>query len=141
MMIALVVLKKWHIQGLDIKTTFLYGELNKELYMEQPKGFKVKGQEGKVMHLKHTIYGLKQAALAWWKALGKFIVQLGFTHLLSESGIFVNKDKSIIAIVYVDDVLFLGPKKKDLLHMKEEFMKKWECRDLGEAKEFLCMHI
>jgi Reverse transcriptase (RNA-dependent DNA polymerase) len=52
MMIALAALKKWHIQGLDIKTTFLYGELDEELYMEQPKGFKVKGQEGKVMHLK-----------------------------------------------------------------------------------------
>jgi Reverse transcriptase (RNA-dependent DNA polymerase) len=69
MMIALVALKKWHIQGLDVKTAFLYGELDEELYMEQPKVFKVKGQEGKVMHLKHTIYGLKQAALAWWKAL------------------------------------------------------------------------
>jgi Reverse transcriptase (RNA-dependent DNA polymerase) len=55
--------------------------------------------------------------------------------------IFVNKDKSIVAIVYVDDVLFLGPNKKDLPHVKEEFMKKWECRDLGKAKEFLCMCI
>jgi hypothetical protein len=69
------------------------------------------------------------------------MVQLGFTHLLSDSGIFVNKDKSIVAIVYVDDVLFLGPNKKDLLCVKEEFMKKWECRDLGKAKEFLYMRI
>jgi Reverse transcriptase (RNA-dependent DNA polymerase) len=69
------------------------------------------------------------------------MVQLGFTHLLSDLGIFINKDKSIIAIVYVDDVLFLGPNKKDLLSAKEEFMKKWECRDLGEAKEFLRMCI
>ena len=51
MMVALVALKKWHIQGLDVETAFLYGELDKELYMEQPKGFKIKGQEGKVMHL------------------------------------------------------------------------------------------
>jgi hypothetical protein len=50
-------------------------------------------------------------------------------------GIFINKDKSIITIVYVDNVLFLGPNKKDLLCMKEEFMKKWECRDLGKVKE------
>jgi Reverse transcriptase (RNA-dependent DNA polymerase) len=141
MMIALAALKKWHIQGLDVKTTFLYGELDEELYMEQPGGFKVKGQEGKVMHLKCTIYGLKQAALAWWKALDKSMVQLGFTRLLSDLGIFVSKDKSIVTIVYVDDVLFLGPNKKDLLYAKEEFMKKWECRDLGEAKEFLCMRI
>jgi Reverse transcriptase (RNA-dependent DNA polymerase) len=116
MMIALVALRKWHIQGLDVKTAFLYGELDEELYMEQPEGFKVKGQEGKVMCLKRTIYGLKQAALAWWKALDKSMSQLGFTCLLSDSGIFVNKDKSIVTIVYVDDVLFLGPNKKDLLH-------------------------
>jgi Reverse transcriptase (RNA-dependent DNA polymerase) len=64
-MIALAALKKWHIQGLDVKTAFLYGELDEELYMEQPEGFKVKGQEGKVMRLKRAIYGLKQAALAW----------------------------------------------------------------------------
>jgi hypothetical protein len=69
------------------------------------------------------------------------MTQLGFTHLLSDSGIFVNKDKSIVTIVYVDNVLFLGPNKKDLLCAKEEFMKKWECRDLGEAKEFLHMCI
>jgi Reverse transcriptase (RNA-dependent DNA polymerase) len=93
------------------------------------------------MCLKHAIYGLKQVALAWWKALDKSMAQLGFTHLLSDLGIFVNKDKSIVAIVYVDDVLFLRPNKKDLLCAKEEFIKKWECRDLGKAKEFLHMCI
>jgi len=43
MMIALVALRKWHIQGLDVKTAFLYGELDEELYVEQPEGFKLKG--------------------------------------------------------------------------------------------------
>ena len=64
-MVALAALKNWHIIGLDVKTAFLYGELDEELYMEQPEGFKLKGQEHKVMCLKHAIYGLKQAALAW----------------------------------------------------------------------------
>jgi Reverse transcriptase (RNA-dependent DNA polymerase) len=67
MMIALAALKKWHIQGLDIKTTFLYGELDEELYMEQPEGFKVKGQEGKVMCLKLTIYRLNTACKSEFK--------------------------------------------------------------------------
>jgi hypothetical protein len=65
MMLALATLKNWHISTLDIKTAFLYGELDEELYMEQPEGFKVKGQEGKVLRLLHTIYRLKQATLAW----------------------------------------------------------------------------
>jgi hypothetical protein len=78
LMIALAALQNWHITGLDIKTAFLYGELDEELYMEQPEGFKVKGQEGKVLHLKRAIYGLKQATLAWWKVLDKSMGELGF---------------------------------------------------------------
>ena len=53
MMLTLTALKDWHISGLDVKTAFLYGELNEELYMEQPEGFKLPGQENKVMRLKH----------------------------------------------------------------------------------------
>ena len=66
MMIALAALKNWHITSLDVKTAFLYRELDEELYIEQLEGFKLNGQEHKVMHLKCAIYGLKQAALAWW---------------------------------------------------------------------------
>jgi hypothetical protein len=141
MMIALATLKNWHITGLNVKTAFLYGELNEELYMEQLEGFKVKGQDRKVMHLKCAIYGLKQAALAWWKVLDKSMAALGLTCLLSDSGLFVNKEKSIVAIVYVDNVLFLGADKPKLLKLKEQFMKAWECRDLGDAQEFLRMRI
>ena len=133
--------KKWHVQGLDVKTAFLYGELDEELYMEQPEGFKIRGQEHKVMRLKRAIYGLKQAALTWWKALDKSMANQGFTRLSSDSGIFVNKDRSIIVIVYVDDVLFMGADKKQILCAKEHFIKIWECRDLGDVQEFLHMHI
>src|SRR6266403_1035761 len=99
MMLALAALKNWHISGLDVKTAFLYGELDEELYMEQPEGFKIPSQENKVMHLKHAIYGLKQAALAWWRALDKSLAALGCTRLLSDSGLFVNKTKTIVIIL------------------------------------------
>ena len=141
MMLVLAALRNWHISELDIKTAFLYGDLDEELYMEQPKGFKIPGQQNKVMHLRKAIYGLKQAALAWWRVLDKSISSLGCTRLQSDSGLFVNKDKTIVIIVYVDDVLFLGANKKDIASLKECFMVIWECRDLGETKEFLCMHI
>jgi len=77
-MIALAALNDWYISGLDVKTAFLYGELDEEIYMDQPEGFKVKGKEKMVWRLKHAIYGLKQAALAWWKALEASMKQLGF---------------------------------------------------------------
>lgn len=141
MMIALAALKDWHISGLDVKTAFLYGELDEELYMEQPEGFKIPGQQNKVMRLKRAIYGLKQAALAWWRALDKSMAVLGCTRLLSDSGLFVNKEKTIVAIVYVDDVLFLGRDKAAIVSLKQRFMNRWECRDLGDAQEFLRMRI
>ena len=141
MMIALAALKDWHISGLDVNTAFLYGELDEELYMEQPEGFKDPKNNTKVMRLKKAIYGLKQAALAWWKVLDKPMATLSCTHLVSDSGIFVNKEKTIVIIVYVDDVLFLGANKKDISSLKQCFMKIWECRDLGDTQEFLLMHI
>jgi transposase InsO family protein len=143
MMIALAALKDWHISGLDVKTAFLYGDLDEELYMEQPEGFKVPGHKNKnkVMRLKKAIYGLKQAALAWWKALDGSMAKIGCTRLVSDSGIFVNKGKTIVIIIYVDNVLFLGANKKDISSLKEHFMQIWECRDLGDTQEFLCMCI
>jgi len=73
--------------------------------------------------LKCAIYRLKQAALAWWKVLNKSMGELGFICLHSDSGLFVNKDESIVVVVYVDNVLFLGADKKKLLKTKEQFMK------------------
>ena len=51
------------MSSVDVKTAFLYGELDEELFMEQPEGFEKKGQEHKVFHLKKALYELKQAAL------------------------------------------------------------------------------
>ena len=63
--LAMAVLEGWTITGLDIKSAFLYGPLDKEIYMCQPEGFIIKCSETKVLHLKRALYGLKQAALAW----------------------------------------------------------------------------
>ena len=57
------------MQAVDVKTAFLYGKLDEELYMLQPQGFLEKGKKKIVWQLNHAIYRLKQAALAWWKEL------------------------------------------------------------------------
>ena len=62
LVMALAALEGWHWSGLDVSKAFLYGDLDEEVYMEQPEGFAVKGQERKVMRLHKAIYGLKQAA-------------------------------------------------------------------------------
>ena len=139
-MLALAVLENWYITGLDIRSTYLYGKLNEEIYMEQPKGFAVPGQEHKVLHLWCALYGLKQVGLAWWHTLDESLKELGFECLKSEAGIFFYKKKGtnvVIGIIYVDNALFCGPNKAVVDSIKAQFMCKWECQDLGEPNEFL----
>jgi hypothetical protein len=71
LLLALAALEDWEIKALDVKTALLFGELddNKELYLVQPEGFIEKGKENKVCRLRKSIYGLKQAAIKWNKAL------------------------------------------------------------------------
>jgi Reverse transcriptase (RNA-dependent DNA polymerase) len=111
--------------------------------MRQPEGFKARGQVNKVICLEHALYGLKQAGLAWWKELNSSMSKLGFKCLMSDAGLFVCKDykEIIIAIVYVDDAMFFGKNTAQVNFKKKLFMDKWECRDLGEVKEFLHMHV
>ena len=71
------------------------------------------------------------------------MTELGFTQLKTDAGIYVKYDGKdrIIVIVYVDDAIFAGQNKVKVLRAKESFMKKWECRDLGDVQEFLRMRI
>ena len=111
--------------------------------MHQPEGFKVKGQEYKVLCLHCALYGLKQAALSWWRELEASMKRLGFGRTMSDAGVFFTKKEGqlVIVIVYVDDALFFGENKQAVKRVKKTFMDIWECRDLGEAREFLRMKI
>ena len=143
LLLSIAALEDWDIEVLDVKTAFLFGELDKEIYMEQLEGFIKQGQEKKVCHLLKAIYGLKQAALQWNKALHDFLLKMGFTCTFADPGVYVhfhNQDL-IILVIYVDDALFMGPNHSYLKFKKQEFMKKWESRDLGEVKEYLGMRI
>jgi len=145
LILTLAALEGWYLSGLDVRNAYLYGELNKEIYMEQPEGFHAQGKERYVLQLHHALYGLKQAGLAWWQALKKSMEELGFVNLDSDAGLFKCFDKAsqtfIIAVVYVNDAIFLRPSKATVEVMKKRFMECWESRDLGELTEFLHMHI
>ena len=76
--VAMAALDNWTVSGLDVRNAFLYGKLEEEIYMEQPEGFHVPGFERNVLRLKRTLYGLKQAGLAWWRTLRESMLKLGF---------------------------------------------------------------
>ena len=141
--LALAALHGWYMTGVDVHMACLYGKLDEEIHMRQPEGFIARGQESKVICLHRALYGLKQAGLAWWKELSQSMKALGFKRLNSDARIFVCREgpNLILAVVYVDDAIFMG-KNKNLFNKKKAlFMAKWECRDLGDLKEFLWMHV
>lgn len=72
--IALAAQKKWKLYQLDVKSAFLNGYLEEEIYVEQPEGFSVEGGENKVFKLKKALYGLKQAPRAWYSQIDKYFM-------------------------------------------------------------------
>ena len=71
--LSLVTVEDLHIEQLDVKTTFLHGDLEEEIYMQHPQGYEVKGKEDLVCRLKKSLYGLKQAARKWYLNFDKFM--------------------------------------------------------------------
>ena len=138
-MLALATLEDWHISGLDVRSAYLYGKLDKEIYMEFPEGFHPPYLRDKVLRLLCALYGLKQAGLAWWKVLNESMEELGFEQLKTDAGLFLyRKGKEIVlAVIYVDDAQFCGPLKALVKKIKAAFMEKWECCDLRETTKFL----
>ena len=141
---GVAALEDWEIESVDVKAAYLYGKLDEEIYMEQPEGFKTILKH-KVWKLHRALYGLKQSGLAWWRELTASMKELGFKRCASDAGVYYYIDQGtkqlIIALVYVDDVAIIGQKTKLYIDLKNKFMIKWECRDLGETKEFLGMKI
>lgn len=93
--------------------------------MEQSEGFIE--NLNVVLQLHHAIYSLKQAGLAWWHQLDVSMKELGFEWLKSKARIFRYRKtgtNTVIAVVYVDDIFFCGPRKTLLNKIKGKFMQK-----------------
>lgn len=84
MLLAFTAQNGWTIHQIDVKSAFLNGYLEEEIFVEQPKGFVVQGEEEKVYLLKKALYGLKQALRAWYNKIDAHLLDLGFTKNLSE---------------------------------------------------------
>ena len=98
------------LHQMDVKTAFLNGDLEEEIYMEQPVGFVEKGQEDKVCRLRKSIYGLKQASRQWNIRFHEVISSNDFDMIDEDHYVYVkrSKDKFIFLSLYVDDILLAG---------------------------------
>ena len=78
-LLGIVAHHDYELEQLDVKTTFLNGELEEEIYMEQPEGFVDPEKKDLIFKLKRSLYGLKQSPRQWYKKLDSFITKLNFT--------------------------------------------------------------
>ncbi|KAL2231171.1 UNVERIFIED_CONTAM: Retrovirus-related Pol polyprotein from transposon TNT 1-94, partial [Sesamum indicum] len=127
------------IHQIDVKTTFLYGELEEEIYMDQPEGFVAHGNEHKVCKLVKSLYRLKQAPKQWHEKFDKTILAFGFTVNENDKCIYckVKGDKMIILCLYVDDILLIGSCLDIITETKSFLKNKFEMKDIGEANVIL----
>ena len=132
------------IKQLNVKTVFLHGDLDEEIYMEQPEGFTIKGKEHLVCRLKKSLYGLKQALRQWYKKFDSFMVEHGYDRTASDHCVFVNKFSNgefIILLLYVDDMLIVGCDTSKIDKLKNELSKSFEMKDLGSTSQILSIKI
>ena len=130
------------IEQLDVKTAFLHGELEEDVYMEQPEGFEVKGKESKVCKLVKSLYGLKQAPRQWYRKFESFMTMHGYKKTSSDHCVFVQKfgpDDFVVLLLYVDDMLIVGQNKGRISKLKEDLAKSFEMKIWAkQGKSLVC---
>ncbi|KAL0379240.1 UNVERIFIED_CONTAM: Retrovirus-related Pol polyprotein from transposon RE1 [Sesamum radiatum] len=142
-LVAIAANKKWKIYQMDVKSAFLNGYIDEEIYVEQPQGFIAKGYKEKVLRLKKALYGLKQAPRAWYSRIDNYFMTRGFRRSLSEPTLYVKRqgNDTLIVSLYVDGLIYTGNNEKMIHDFKEDMMKTFEMSDLGLMHFFLGIEI
>ena len=92
---------------MDVKTAFLNGDLEQEVYMKQPEGFSSSNDEHLVCKLKKSIYGLKKASRQWYSKFHNVISSFDFVEIITDKCLYhkICGSKICLLVVYVDDIL------------------------------------
>ncbi|KAK9128999.1 hypothetical protein Syun_017796 [Stephania yunnanensis] len=141
--LALVAHFDFELQQMDVKTAFLNGQLEEEVYMKQPEGFSSIGNENLVCKLKKSIYGLKQASRQWYLKFHDVISSFGFVENIMDNCIYqkVSGSKICFLILYVDDIL-LATNDKGMLHEVKQFLSNsFDMKDMRDASYVIGIKI
>ena len=141
-MLAHAAVLDLEIHQLDIKTAFLNGEIEEEVWTVQPPGYE-EGGSNMACHLQKALYGLKQAPRAWYMRLKAELEKIGFVQSEADGGLFIKRTGTdyVYMLIYVDDILIITGDAVALQLTKEQVMSAFDARDLGEASFFLGMDI
>ncbi|KAE8731031.1 Chitinase-like protein 1 [Hibiscus syriacus] len=132
-----------HLEQLDVKTAFLHGNLEEEIYMLQPEGFEEK-EKNLVCRLNKSLYGLKQAPRCWYNRFDSFIMCLGYNRLNADPCAYFKRSGDndfVILLFYVDDILIVGPNKDHIEELKAQLAREFEMKNFGSANKILGMQI
>ncbi|KAK2998211.1 hypothetical protein RJ639_023475 [Escallonia herrerae] len=141
--ISLAAYKGWKLWQLHVKNAFLYGELDRDVFMEQPQGFVSKQFPHYVFRLKKALYGLKQAPHAWYGKIAQYLTFCGFKVSESDSSMFVKLEsgKRVVVLLYVDDMIITGDDNVGISCLRNDLLIRFEMKILGEIGCFLGLEI
>ncbi|RVW97088.1 Retrovirus-related Pol polyprotein from transposon TNT 1-94 [Vitis vinifera] len=143
MVLAIAALRNLEIHQMDVKTAFLNGDLDEEIYMEQPEGFSALGQEKKVCKLVKSLYGLKQAPKQWHEKFDNVMLSHGFKINECDKCVYVKDTEHgyVIVCLYVDDMLIVGSDDKMITSTKNMLNSRFDMKDMGLADVILGIKI
>ena len=117
---------------MDVKTSFLSGVIEEEVYIEQPEGFDIYENKSHVCRLKKALYGLKQAPKAWYGRIDGYLQKMGFVRSDADPNLYylLVENKPLILILYVDDI-FLTRSSILIEDCKKNLATEFDMKDLG----------
>ncbi len=141
--ISLAASRDWPLHQLDIKNAFLHGELQEEVYMEQPPGFVAQGGRGRVCRLNKALYGLKQSPRAWFGKFSEVALEFGMHKSQCDHSVFYRQSDVgvILLVVYVDDIIITGDDSVGISSLKSFLHTKFNTKDLDQLKYFLGIEV
>lgn len=143
--ILLAFAAQWNISmdQMDVETAFLNGDLNEEIFMEQPEGFNKECNKGKVCQLKKALYGLKQAPRQWNLKLNEAMMQLDMKRSEHDHCLYykVKATSILVVAIFVDDFCILSNNADMKENFKKDIKRFFKVKDLGNLKHFLGMRI
>jgi hypothetical protein len=142
MIISLVASMGWRLHQMDVKTTFLNGEIEEEVYIEKLDGFVIYEKDSHVCRLKKSLYGLKQTPRAWYEKIGGYLMSLGFIKSVVDQNLYYNivGEECLILVLYVDD-LFLIVSERLIVECKCTLAYEFEMKDLGMMHYLLELEV
>jgi hypothetical protein len=144
MMLAVAAHEDLELRQFDIRTAFLNGPLEEEVYMRPPAGLEgLAGGDGKVLRLQRALYGLRQASRAWKKRLEAELTRKGLVQSDADPALWIlhGKDGAVLAMFYVDDGLVAAKTVEQADALVELVASMFAIRALGEPEDFLGIQI